>query len=310
MWERLVKNNIVLKLTAFFMAVIFWAFVTGDAVRSNLPNEITMTFSNIPLSWLNMGAEVAIAEIPEQVEVVLRGRSDILNGMTPQKVQAFVDLRDLGAGQHSLAPNAEVPAGVSVLSIEPQQVMVELEEVQSPQMSVELDVMGTPSVGFVRGEASLTPSSVFVRGARSLLQTVERVRVIVNIDGAKDNLTRTVPVQAVDSNGQVVEGIEITPRVVEVFIPFSRPRKDVEVEVPLQGEPPAGFKVEQIKIEPATVTIEAAEAQLQLIDKVSTEAVDITAATESMTLSLTVAAPENTKVLTPEIKAEIIIVQE
>ncbi|NLZ93069.1 MAG: hypothetical protein GX922_03500 [Firmicutes bacterium] len=310
MLDRLFKNNIVLKLAAFFMAVIFWAFVTGDAVRSNLPNEITMTYSNIPLEWLNLGEEVAIAEIPEQVEVVLRGRSDVLNGMTPQNVQAFVDLRNLGAGRHSLSPNAEVPAGVSVLSIEPQQVVVELEEVQSPQMSVVLDVMGTPPAGFVLGEVSITPSSVFVRGAKSLLQTIERVRVIVNINGAREDLTRTVPVQAVDSSGQVVEGVEITPQTVEVFVPLSQPRKDVEIEVPLTGEPAAGFKVKEIKIKPSTVTVEANEAQLKSINKVTTEPADITGAAENMTFSLALIVPENTKVLTKEVEAEIVIVPE
>ncbi|NLZ39505.1 MAG: hypothetical protein GX893_07870 [Firmicutes bacterium] len=309
MLDRL-KNNFVLKLAAFFMAIIFWAFVTGDAVRDSLPNEITMTYSNIPLAWLNLGAEVAIAEIPEQVEVVLRGRSNVLNSMTPQNVQAFVDLRNLGVGRHSITPQVEVPAGVTVLSIEPQQVVVELEEIQSLQIPVVLDVMGTPAAGFVMGEVKINPSSVFVRGAKSALQTIERVRVIVNINEAGENLTRIVPVQAVDSSGQVVEGVEIAPQVVEVSIPLSQPRKEVEIEVPLEGEPAAGFKVQEIKVNPPSVTVEAAEGQLKTIDKLITEPADITGATGNKTFSLALKIPENVKTLTTEVEVEIIIVPE
>ncbi|MCR3921153.1 MAG: CdaR family protein [Firmicutes bacterium] len=307
MLQRLLKNNIGLKLIAFFMALILWTYVTGDLIRDKVP-EVTRPYRNVPLEWLNLGEQLELMEIPEQIDVVLSGRSDTLNSITPQNLKVFVDLRDLGVGQHRLSPNAEVPAGIKVLSFDPQQVVIILEEVESPQMPVELDVMGAPASGFSMGEARIVPSSVFVQGTRTYLKAVDRIRVIVNVDGANSERRQMVPVQAVDSGGQVLDGVRISPSMVEVFIPFAQPQKEVPVEVPLQGSPAEGYKVQQILLDPATVTIEGSAEQLATITEISTEAVDIAGATENIVVTLTLNDAEGVAVLfTGQIQAEVVI---
>ncbi|HZK24593.1 MAG TPA: CdaR family protein [Oscillospiraceae bacterium] len=308
MMERILKNNIVLKIIAFLMALLFWAYVTGDNMYENL---LTRTYSDVPLAWLNLAEELELVEMPQEVQVVLSGPADVLNNITPLNLKAFVDLRDLAAGQHRLTPTAEVPNKVKVLSFNPQQVVVELEEVESPHMPVVLDVTGAPASGFIRGEARINPSSVFVRGGRTRLNNVDRVRVIVNIDGIARDWSQVVPVQAVDRAGQVVEGIEISPSMVEVFIPISEPQKEVSVKVATVGKPPAGYAVQQIKLDPTTVIIEGSAEYLTTVAELSTETVDLSNLTESTTLNLQLEIPQEVKLLFEgQIKAEIIITAE
>lgn len=312
MMERLLKNNTALKVVAFLMALLFWAYVTSDNMLDNVPiQEITRKYDNVPLAWLNLGEELELVQVPQEIQVVLSGPSDVLNNITPQNVKAFVDLRDLTAGQHRLTPTAEVPKKVKVLSLSPQQVMVELEEVESPQMPVVLDIMGAPASGFIRGEARINPSSVFVRGGQTRLNHVDRVRVIVNIDGVARDWSQIVPVQAVDSAGQVVEGIEISPNQVEVLIPVSEPQKEVPVTITTAGKLAAAYKIQEIKLDPATVIIEGSEKELDAINEIVTEAVDLSSLTESTKLNLKLEAPQEVKVLfAGQIKAEIIITAE
>jgi YbbR domain-containing protein len=309
MMEQILKNNTALKIFAFFMALLFWAYVTGDNLHDSVQvQEITRTYPDVPLAWLNLSQELALVEMPEKVQVVLSGPSDVLNNITPQNLKAFVDLRNLTAGQHRLTPTAEVPDKVKVLSFDPQQVLVELEAVESPQMPVVVDITGAPTSGFIRGEARINPSSVFVRGGRSQLNKVDRVRVIVNIDGISNDWSQVVPVQAVDRSGQVVAGVEVSPGMVEVFIPVSEPQKEVPVKVATAGRPPAGYKVQQIKVEPATVIIEGSEKALTAVSEISTETVDLSRLTASTELNLQLNLPEEVKVLFEgQIKAEIII---
>ena len=110
MMEQILKNNTALKIFAFFMALLFWAYVTGDNLHDSVQvQEITRTYPDVPLAWLNLSQELALVEMPEKVQVVLSGPSDVLNNITPQNLKAFVDLRNLTAGQHRLTPTAEVP---------------------------------------------------------------------------------------------------------------------------------------------------------------------------------------------------------
>ena len=289
--KRLFRHNILLKLAAFFLAVILWAYVMGDSVWTTETREIERVYPNVALEWLNLSEEMTIMQMPEAVQVVLSGRSDILDSITPQMLRVFIDLRDLGPGKHRLTPMAEVPKGVKVLSFEPQQVVVELEKILSPQMPVDVDIMGLPADGYLLGEPKVTPDSVFVRGTRSQLENVSRIRTIINVDGAEQNLTQIVPAHAIDALGQLVEGVQVSPALVEVFIPVSQPQKEVPVRVSLKGVPAEGYEVEQILVHPAHVTIEGAKHDLQNVEEIFTLPVDITDLDENIVTTVNLAEP-------------------
>jgi len=308
MMERLLKNNTVVKIFAFFLAMMLWVYVTGDALRANIP-EVTRTFRNVPLAWLNLDERLEIMHIPQGVDVVLNGRADIINEITPEDIKASVSLEGLGEGQHRILPTAEVPRGVRVLSFAPQQVVIALEEVESPQKSIILEITGSPAAGFVMGEPRILPGAVFVRGPRSLLVRVDRVKATVNVDGADGDRMQMVPVQAVDAAGQIINNLVVNPDMVEILIPFSKPQKAVPIRVPLSGEPAAGYGVSQVIMTPATVTLEGTEEDLAAISEVVTETVNLTNATESIILELSLRPPAGgvSSLFVGKVQVEIVI---
>jgi YbbR domain-containing protein len=293
--ERLLKNNNVVKVVAFFLALMLWVYVTGDALRPG--EDITRTFRNVPLSWLNLNDELAIMNIPSEIDVDLRGRADILDNITPQNLKVFVDMKDLGEGQHHLTPNAEVPRGVRVLFYRPQQVTIELEEIEAPQKPVNLEIIGEHKEGLVMGEPRILPNSVFVRGPRSILANVFQVKAVVDVHQADGDKVQVVPVVAVTEDGQEVEGVVVNPAMVEVLIPFTQPQKAVPVRVPLEGDPAEGYQIRQIDIHPATVTIQGKVELLEKITEVITSPVVVSEAMETITVELTLIAPPGVELL-------------
>jgi YbbR domain-containing protein len=308
MMERLLKNNTIVKVVAFFLALTLWAYVAGDALRANIP-EVTRHFRNVPLAWVNLDEGLAIVQIPAAVDVLLQGRSDLINQLTPESIQAYVNMQGLGEGQHRLSPGAQVPRGIRVISLTPQQVVVEVEQVESPQLQVSLDIAGTPAEGFVVGEPRIVPQTVFVTGTRSALARVDRVRAIASVDGANTDRVQIVPVVPVDANGREVENVSVSPAMVEVLIPLSEPHADVPVRVPLQGQPAEGFRVRQVNIDPAAVTILGPEAVLRAVTEVITETVDLTDIRETTVFTVSLLPPpENLRVThTGPIRVEIIV---
>ncbi|MCW3490621.1 CdaR family protein [Dethiobacter alkaliphilus] len=307
MMDRLLKNNTVVKVFAFFLALMLWLYVSGERA---LP-DATLPVRNVPLNYRNLDDQLAIMQIPEEIDVVLRGRPNILQDLTPQSLNVYVDLQDLGEGRHSLTPRAEVPRGVHVSVFNPSQVQVELEEVESPQENVVLEIIGTPDPGFVMGEPRIIPDSVFVRGPRSVLAEVDRVLAIINVDGADDDRVQMVPVRAIDTVGQEVEGVVVNPGMVEVMIPFSEPQKTVPIRVPMDGEPAEGYQVKRTNLQPAEVTIQGPEENIAAIDEIVTERVDIADASDTLTFELSLISPQGVELLYDgPVNAEIEIDQE
>lgn len=307
MMERLLKNNNVVKIFAFFLALMLWAYVTGDATRP----DVTLSFRNVPLEYHNLDEGMALMSIATEVDVELRGRSDTLEGITPQNLKAYIELQGLEEGTHRLTPNADVPRGVRIISFNPQQVMVELEEVESPQVPVTLEIIGSPADGFVMGEPRLLPNSVFMRGARSLLANVDKIKVVVNIEGANNDRVQMVPIQAVDAAGQPVAGLVVNPAMVEVLIPFSEPQKEVPVRVPLEGVPAQGYRIRQININPATVTIQGQQDMIETIRELLTPSVSMAGATANVTVELPLVNPAKIEILYSGIvRIEIVVEKE
>ena len=161
-------------------------------------------------------------------------------------MRVFVDLRNLGPGRHRLTPVVpDVPKGVSVTSINPAQVEVDLETIESHQMQVEVDVTGSQAEGYIRGEIEIVPDAVFVSGARSYLNQVDQVRTIVNINNADGNLTKVVSVSAVDISGQVVEGVKSRLRWWKFLFPLPC-RKRKFPSASLNGTPVYGYAINRL----------------------------------------------------------------
>jgi len=301
------KNNAA-KLLAFFLAMLLWVYVTGDALRPNAP-EVTRTFSGVPLTWRNLDERLELFEIPAEIDLVLRGRAEIIEAMTPEDLEVYVDLSGLGDGQHRVMPNAIMPRGARVVSYRPQQVTVMLEEVMVQQKQVFLEIAGSPAAGLVIGETRLLPDAVFVRGPRSLLPRVFKVRVAVDVAGADSDYIQVLTAEPVDEAGQVVKGVTVTPALVEVLVPIAKPRQDVPVRTPLQGEPADGFLVRQVNVTPGTATLQGEKEELQKIAEVLTLPVNIAGANASITVELSLVVPGTVEVLSPgTVTVEVVIV--
>jgi YbbR domain-containing protein len=306
MMEQLLRNNNVAKILAFFLALMLWVYVTSDNLRPDT-QDVTRTFSNVPLAWHNLDDSLVLTAIPSEIDVVLRGRADIIEEMTPQDLKVFVDLQGLGDGQHRLTPSSLVPRGTRVLSYRPQQVTVQLEEVVLQQKPVILEINGEPAPGLVMGEPRILPDSVFIRGPRSVLPQVDRVAAVIDVEGATGDRIQMVSVRAVDEAGQEVAGVTVNPTLVEVLVPFAEPHKEVPVRVPLEGKPAEGFQVRQVSVTPGTAVLRGREEVLSNVLEVLTPPVDITDAVSNISLTLDLIVPENLELLSSAtVRVEVI----
>jgi YbbR domain-containing protein len=172
-------------------------------------------------------------------------------------------------------PSSEGPPG---------SVRVELKPLVSQVVSVSMDVVGAPPMGYEPSAPKIDPSQVVVSGPEELVSRVSVAVATVDMSGVVTDVRQTYPLAARDNSGFIVEGVTIDPSNVDVEIGVEQKRfsRLVVVSPSLKGSPAAGYNVTAVEVEPTSVTLLGPLELLSVTSFVVTDDIDITGATSDM----------------------------
>jgi YbbR domain-containing protein len=261
---RWISKNFLTFLWAFFLSVAVWV----AAVTSADPDETRPLSFSVSLKVIGQDPSLVInSPLPQEVNVVLRAPRSVWETIEadPASVQAILDLSGLSAGEHTLDLQIQVKARpVQIVSVSPSLVAFTLDALEAKTFGVDLSLMGEPAVGYQVGDPAIDPQRIIVAGARSQVQKVERVRVSVNLNGIRENFDQTLRVEVLDSDGQRLDGLTVSPDSVRVNLPVSQQGgyRDVAVKVNTQGRVASGYRLTDISVFPPVVTVFAANPEL------------------------------------------------
>ena len=232
------------------------------------------------------------------VEVVYRAPRASA-ALSSDSFRATVDLSEYDMTR---APEAQVLPikiealvdGAQVVGREPEFVTVELDRIAEKSVPVALDYGDVPEQLEV-DDATVSPEAVQVRGAASLVGRVDRAVARVLIDESGIGVHRSVTLEAVNIDGQPVEGVQIEPQSVDVDIDVHQveTNKTVPVRPDIEaGTPAAGFALAGLNVEPSTVTLRGLPDVLTGITEVLTEPLSINGAAEDQTFEAELILPD------------------
>ena len=188
MKERLTEN-LGLKLLSLLLGITLWY-----AVAREQGAEFVFT---IPLELRDVpeGMEI-VEESVQQVDVRLRGPSEILRGLTPQDLSVGVDLSDAGPGERVayLTPDdVKVPFGARVMRVTPASVGITLDDRLERTVPVIPRVSGAPAEGFELAGIELSPQAITIVGPASQIRGIEQVTTApVSAEGLRQPYSRSV----------------------------------------------------------------------------------------------------------------------
>jgi YbbR domain-containing protein len=307
MVEKIFENNNVLKIVAFLLALLMWFFVNSDGQPRT---ELSRTFSNVPVTWQNLDNDFVVTRPPDNVDVVIRGDSSVLDAMVPQDLIIYVDLQGKKAGTHTLPVAGTSPRGTRITNWNPRTLEIEIDEIINLQIEVKLQIEGEPAEGYITGTPELSPPQVFVQGPRNRVQEVASIYAIINIEGLQEDLQVTALLQTINFNGQPATGVTVIPDTVDILLPIQKPDKEVTVHVPIVGEPKEGFQLGEILISPARIKISGFMEYLASILRLETEPIDISDADEDVEREVKLVLPDGISALEEIISVTVQIKQE
>ncbi len=251
--DKWLKNNNVLKILSFLLALMLWMVVNmGQEIptKSSSTEDIKNTFFyEAQVSPVYNEEEFVVNMSIEEVKVTLHGNSEMINqirnGINIDKGQFYVDLSKNKAGT-VLAPVhvKGFPSDIEV-EIEPSLIQVTLEAKQRKEFEVFVDKLGKEEDGYQSGESIIKPKKAHILGTEEQIAQVAFIKAFVNVDHVKSPILQQVPLRALDKNGNVVQ-VEVIPQTVEVQIPVTSPYITVPATYNIEKYPIEGYAIESI----------------------------------------------------------------
>lgn len=281
------KNEIMLRVISFLVAIALWFYV---GMEQN-PN-ISVNIPNIPLKVQNMGSTLTMTNLStETVSIRVKGRSGMLSGISAKSAQAYIDLEGVKAGTQVLPVQVIVPPNVELVGVVPAEVQVTLEPIVRKQLRVQADLKGELPTGNEALPAQLEPNTVFVEGAQSLVNRADSALVTVDITGFRQATSEVAKVKVIDISGREVPDLTVKPDTVKVTVSVV-PTYTVPIEVKIEGEPPPGYIIRNISVDPPEVSVKGEPALVEGLRSVATAPVDVGNARSSISIRVNLELPE------------------
>lgn len=294
MMYEMLRKNIPYKLLAIVLAILLWFYVT------NLKNPTIEKPLTVPVSYYNLREGLVLENLPEDVEVRVRGPHSIVNFLTSKDIKVSVDLAKAKLGEDDYFVEVVLPSGAELVLTKPASVRLSIDEIQEKQLPIKVVTTGTVASGYSSFEPVLEPSTVLVKGARRLLEKLETAQVTVDVNQQKDNVDLNPTVTLLTKNGENVSNkFTISPKNIQVFVPVTenKPNKTVSIKPILKGEPGEGFRVARVILDPETVKITGPYDILSQINQVVTAPIDITGIVENSATQVALVPPEGASLL-------------
>jgi len=251
-------------LTSLLLAFVVWF----SAVNSKDPTEEITYVQPIPIEILGQNPQYTISEqSANNIIVTIKAPQSVHNALSNDmgQIQARINIAELQDGHAELIPDITVgikPA--KVVDFNPKTVRLTIEKLVTETFDVKLNQTGNLPMGLEARTPRLDPLDVHVTGPVSKVSLVQEVLATVDMSMVTTNLTKQVDLQAIDAEGNIVEGLTLSPSRVTVTIPVLQ-RADYQnaflALIPL-GSPAYGFQITHIEITPQFVTIYAKNPSL------------------------------------------------
>lgn len=294
---RWLSRNFSTLLLAFVLAVVVWV----SAVVQQDPSVQAVYPSAIKLETVGLDSSLMVVRmIPTEVRVTINAPNSRWQQLTenPDYVRSWIDLSGFEAGQLTVSVKAQIISVVpaQVIRITPETVDVTLETLATRTFQVEPQVNGDPSLGYQRGDLTVDPQDVTISGPDTLVKRVKLVRAPIDITGATQNVRRNVTVQLVDENGNLVNGLAVTPQEVSVsqIVNLRQAYRNLVVKPVTTGQVAEGYWLTNISVTPPNVTVFSADPSLvnSLPPFVETEPLDLAGLNDDTDIRATLRLPE------------------
>ncbi|MBX3096151.1 MAG: hypothetical protein KF812_04760 [Fimbriimonadaceae bacterium] len=296
------RRNIGLFLASLLVAIALYIQVQPLATTER---ELEFT---APLELNALPPTLAVLNPPASVRLLATGTPEELRSFDSSNFKAVLNLATAkaGTGRFVVQVNSSSPVNLRVTPRDAQ-VTLNIEIRTDKKIPVDFETAGNLPNMFTFSGATLAPESVTVTGPESLVNRVDRVRVVFNLALAKPQGAYQVEVEALDKEDRPVPDVMLEPKSVTVSpaLASAPVGKVILINLNAVGSPAPGYRIASYTITPNSVGVSGDPTQLAMFTTLETEEVDISGINRSRTIKVKLKVPEGVQPSAEEVTVNI-----
>ncbi len=275
---EITRTHVLRFILALALATFLWGWIAQmtDPILTRNYREMEITVPALDDSM------IIVTTLPTVVVQVEAPESEF-NNLNRTDLRVVLDTTPIdGPGEYRLPLIVEAPDTSARISVDPEQVQVQIDEVVSEVMP--LKVTNTLPEDDPRTVSDIVPevSQVTVSGPSSAVKRVAQVVLPIALDNRNESFTDIFTPYAIDANDQRVSEVQVLPGQISTAVQIESRGKVVSVIPVISGVPAEGYTVQQRASFPDTVVVDGPSDALDSLLFVNTEPVDISGATENV----------------------------
>ena len=261
---RWIASTLPLVLLALLLAVLAWI----TAAEESDPTTTDRYPQSIPVKIVGLPDGMVVVEEPNAtVQITIRAPESLWNSLQPGDFSATIDLAGLQAGPHQVPIQvavAEEKNPLEMILIEPSAVTVELQPWVERSVPVNVNVEGEPALAYLAQAATVTPMTVTVGGPGPYADRVAVAGAQLSIQDVDANVEEELSLRPLDSEGQPVPHVTITPDVaqVQILVELKEDYRTLTIKPVREGLIAYGYTITGFSVTPESVTVSGAPADI------------------------------------------------
>lgn len=300
------QNQFIVKISCILASFCLWLYIYN--VVSPIKNY---KVRNVPVELINVDEieKSNLALVSDQkfyVTLSLRGTASEVHKATPDKFRVVADMSKyvLKKGEVNIPVKVvQSPKNVNVENSETLFVTIKLDELSEKSVPVKVNMVGEPKDGYYAFDPELDQTQATVSGPLKSTEQVSFVEASGDIQGVDKDTKMTLFLKAFDSDGNVIDGVKINPKSVEVTIPIKKV-KTVGIKINTMGNVDEN-KLKSLTCDPDKLQICGDEDIISKIDSLETEQIDLSEINQSKTIESKVRVPDGVKLINSSGKVSI-----
>lgn len=300
MIERFAKSDMAGNLLWLAVSLLLASGVWYIAVTSADPIA-KRNFRSIPIQFVpSQTAEMTNSRL-RAASVTIQGLQTTISARRAEDIVVRADLSRLGPGTHTVPLEVRVTQPETdsirrlVSIVQPSQIIVEMEPLESHDKKIVIDLLEAPPIGFRHDEPAPSITEVLVSGAASRVGQVVAVRGSLDLSASRNPIEVDLRLYAIDADGNRIDDVELDPQTAAVSVNIAR-RDDIrQIAVRpnvLLDTLPAGFTLKNQSYDPESIFVSGAPEQLATIsDTLFTEPISLIDRQEGFVTTVPVRLP-------------------
>ena len=257
-------KDIPLIILCIFLAFFIWIFAT----MTSDPTEEGRFSQTITIETVGLPENCMITSgLPSSVSVNLRAPNSVWRRISMERVQgkAIIDVTGLEPGTHQIPVSVQIGISpVQIISVTPSVATVTIEEFETREFPIVVEETGEIPTAFRADAPVLSQETVEISGTVTQLDNISKVSVLLERNNNTETIEDTLPIYAYTEEGRIVKDVTITPDKVKVTeeIRMRGGYRILSVKLSVKGEISAGYRVDNLGVDPGFVTVYSADKEL------------------------------------------------